>query len=91
MSKYHELLHAMQSGVEFSRDKNDQTPKQLRVGVNAALSDAGGLATLLISKGVFTKEEYELAITQAMAREVENYRHKIADEIGSSADKINLS
>lgn len=45
--------------------------KDLRVGVNTALSDAGGLARLLIEKGVFTESEYITAVCLAMEREAD--------------------
>jgi hypothetical protein len=46
--------------------------KHLRVGLDARASDAGGLAALLIAKGVFTSEEYvehmRLAANEELAR-----------------------
>ena len=90
MTKYLELAHAMQTGVEFRQNKQDQTPKHLRVGINTAMSDMGGLVTLLIEKGVITAEEYEAAITASMQREVDSYRQHIAEETGNPIDAINL-
>ena len=90
MTEYTDALHAMQTAVEFNPDKGDQTPKQLRVGINALFSDAGGLATLLIEKGIFTREEYEVAVTEAMKREVDMHRKRLAENYGMDADKIEL-
>jgi len=33
--RYNKAAHAMQSGVAFSKDKKEQDPKHLRVGINA--------------------------------------------------------
>lgn len=90
-SRYQAAAHAMQSGVEFTKDKTGQEPKHLRVGINAAMSDMSGLATLLIEKGVITLEEYEKAVADAMEREVKSHREVIARERGVSIDKIKLA
>lgn len=75
MSDYTRLAHAMQTGVAIKMefDQTETSPKHLRVGVNAAMCDAGGLVRLLIAKGLITAEEYERAITDEMRREVERY------------------
>jgi hypothetical protein len=89
---YSALLHAMQSGVstEQARGSDDGTPKHLRVGVNAAMSDHGALVGLLIAKGVFTDREYLEAITAGMQREVDSYRQRIADKLGVPIERITL-
>ena len=96
---YAALLHAMQSGVAYCEATEmiprvvprEQAPKRLRVGINAAMSDHAGLAALLISKGVITAGEYAAAITEAMRREVDAYRRRIADEAGVDPDKVTLA
>ena len=82
--RYQRAAHAMQTGVEFSKDKTSQEPKHLRVGINSAMSDMGGLVTLLIEKGVFTHDEYVAAIADAMEREVESYRKQLQEEYPGS-------
>ncbi len=73
----------MQTGVAIMMNYTNQTqPKHLRVGVNSAMSDQGGLAQLLIAKGVFTLDEYEKAVADAMEREVESYRKLIQEKLG---------
>ena len=81
---YEVLLHAMQAGValDHSNGGKDGSSKHLRVGVNAAMSDQGGLVTLLIEKGIITEEEYLEAIRQAMAREVARYEQYIKKHYG---------
>lgn len=72
--------HRMQTGVEYLKDKSDQTPKMLRVGVNAAMSDQSGLAGLLIKKGIITLDEYENAMAEAMKREADRYEAEVAQQ-----------
>jgi|SRR5579885_1759095 len=75
IERYSAAAHGMQTGVAFdqSRGSNDGTPKHLRVGINAAMADHAGLVTLLIDKGVFTREEYTKAIADSMEREKQRY------------------
>jgi hypothetical protein len=69
----------MQTGVayEMARGDNSTEPKHLRVGVNAAMADHSGLATLLIEKGVFTMEEYCEAVANSMEAEKERYQSRM--------------
>lgn len=90
VKEYLGLCHAMQTGVEFSRDKTSQQPKHLRVGVNTAMCDHSALAKLLVTKGVITDLEYATALRDQMRAEVESYRGKIAAETGRSPDQIVL-
>jgi acyl-CoA reductase-like NAD-dependent aldehyde dehydrogenase len=57
-------------------------PKHLRTGINAAMSDQGGLATLLIAKGVFTRAEYAEAIADAMEKEAAEYEKLVSERVG---------
>lgn len=80
-------LHAakrMQSGVAFvmEKDRHETAPKHLRVGVNTAHADLGGLAGLLIAKGVITRDEYLKAIAEAMEREADAYEQRLQDVYG---------
>lgn len=81
--RYTRAAHAMQTGVAFSKNTKEQEPKQLRVGVNAAMSAQGGLAELLIAKGVITRDEYEKAVADAMEAEAEAYRKRLQAEYGT--------
>lgn len=77
--RYLAAAHAMQTAVALdqTRGSDDGSPKHLRVGVNTALVDAGGLVKLLVDKGVITIEEYQKAIADAMEQEVKNYRKRL--------------
>ncbi len=76
-TRYLHHSHRMQGGVEFLKDKSDQTPKMLRVGVNAAMADQSGLAGLLIKKGIITLDEYEKAMADAMEAEANRYEAEV--------------
>jgi hypothetical protein len=86
---YEEALHAMQAGVaiEQSSGSQDGTPKHLRVGINARACDHAALVRLLIAKGVFTEDEYMVAITDEMNAEAERYEFRLMFQMGK---KISL-
>lgn len=77
--RYTKAAHRMQTGVGFNmhEDPGETSPKHLRVGINATMSDQGGLVTLLIEKGIFTEDEYIKAITDAMEKEANRYADKL--------------
>lgn len=83
IGRHRRASHAMQSGVAYSKDKTDQEPKHLRVGINVALSDQAGLARLLIDKGIITDEEYAKALADEMEREVERYEANLSEQYGA--------
>lgn len=85
--RHEAAAHAMQSGVAFEIESRGEapagaSPKHLRTGVNAAMSDAAGLATLLIEKGIFTQEEYTKAVADSMEQEVARYEQHLTDQLG---------
>lgn len=86
ISRYETHAHGMQAGVALEMEKRPEptTPKHLRVGINAAMADHGGLVTLLIEKGVFTKSEYLTAIADAMGREHTRYEEYISELLGGN-------
>lgn len=84
LERYTAATHAMQSGVRLRMSQEGApddselwpghtSPKHLRVGINSAMSDMGGLARLLVAKGVITEEEYVKAVADAMEAEVQSY------------------
>lgn len=88
--RYLAACHAMQSGVaaEHERGSDDGTPKHLRVGVNAAAVSVAALANLLISKGVFTLDEYVKAQADEMEAEKARYEERLSEALGA---KVNLA
>jgi hypothetical protein len=84
-ARYERAGHAMQSGVamEMNHRSEPTEPKHLRVGINSAMADHGGLVTLLIEKGIFTKEEYLTAIADSMEAEKRRYEEHISQLVGA--------
>lgn len=82
--RYLAAAHGMQTGVAYvmEKDPSETTPKHLRVGINCAMSDQGGLAALLIEKGIITLEEYKKAIADSMERERDNYQQLVNNHYG---------
>lgn len=85
-ARYAAAAHAMQSGVamEMNFDLSGVEPKHLRVGVNSALVAQGGLARLLIDKGLITEAEYTAAVADAMEAEVARYEEILRQRLGHS-------
>ena len=84
--RYSAAAHRMQSATAFDVTKRlgiglmgghlspemvNRAIKDVRVGVNSVMSDAGGLAGLLVKKGVITNEEYLEAVAVSMEREAD--------------------
>ncbi len=83
MSKesYVAAAHRIQTAIAFLMGRDPgytaTQSKHLRVGLDLSKSDMGGLATLLISKGVFTEQEYVDAITAAAQKEADSYEKEV--------------
>jgi hypothetical protein len=77
--RYKAALHAMQTGValKMERDAHETQPKHLRVGVNSAMVADSAVVTLLVERGVFTWDEYFVALADAMEGEVALYRTEL--------------
>lgn len=83
--RYRAAAHRMQSATAFDLTKRlgldrleilepeavNKALKDVRVGLNSAMASAGGLAELLIEKGVFTAEEYNERMTIWMEKEAD--------------------
>lgn len=93
---HQEAQHAMQTGVKMElealqsarADWHEKDHKDLRVGSNTALCDQAGLVRLLVAKGLITIDEYENAITQEMAREVERYEKRLSRDLGTTVTLV---
>lgn len=79
--RYHALCHAMQTGVEYvrQRDESETSPKHLRVGMNSALVSNGALVKLLMAKGLITELEYMNVLVDEMEREVKSYETMLSN------------
>lgn len=70
--RYARAAHRVQTAIGFNPDRPRDQYKDLRVGCDMSKADMAGLATLLISKGVFTMEEYLEAVADSAEREAED-------------------
>lgn len=84
VERYYAAAHAMQSGVaqEQALGSDCGSPKHLRVGVNSAMVDVSALATLLMSKGIITADEYHQALCDAMEKEQRRYEEVLTKRMG---------
>lgn len=82
--RYMKAAHAMQTGVLYVMEKNPTStlPKHLRTGINCAMSDQGATASLLIEKGIITKEEYMTALANQMEKEALSYEKQLEEIFG---------
>jgi hypothetical protein len=87
MSRYETASHRIQTAIAFLMGRDSTytatEPKQMRVGIDLSKSDMGGLATLLIEKGVFTQEEYIEAITKFAEQEADSYEKIVQAVLGN--------
>lgn len=84
VERYFAAAHAMQSGVahEHALGSEDGSAKHLRVGVNTAMVDHGGLVALLVAKGIITEDEYQQALCDAMEKEQKRYEDRLTKRVG---------
>lgn len=89
--RYLAAAHAVQTGIgalmahaeRYGNRLPRCEPKHLRAGIDLSKSDLGGLATLLIEKGVFTEAEYTAALTTAAETEATNYTNEVRLALGN--------
>lgn len=88
-ARYEAAAHRVQSAIAFMpADQGLLSPKHMRVGVDMSKSDMGGLARLLIAKGVFTIEEYHEAMADAAESEAQGYADLLSSRFGINVDTI---
>jgi hypothetical protein len=89
---YEEAAHGVQSCIRFEMSKNGfpndghnrivDMLKHLRVGTDMRAAEAGALAALLISKGVFTELEYTEYMRVAANEELARYEAHCREKYG---------
>jgi hypothetical protein len=92
--EYEAALHGVQSAVKFEMQRKAEQEgvslpqpiedrlKHLRVGIDASKADHVALAFLMVSKGVFTWDEYAEAMRIGMNEELERYTQHCIREYG---------
>ena len=83
--RYNAAAHAVQSGIAMLMHHRPSIaePKHLRVGIDTAKAEQAGLALLLINKGVFTLEEYQQAMADAMEQEKARSESELSELLGT--------
>lgn len=76
--RYERAAHRVQTAIAFNPDRPHDQYKDLRTGLDLRAADAGGLAKLLIDKGIFTLEEYLSAVADAAEREAEQKEDELS-------------
>jgi hypothetical protein len=86
--RYLDAAHAMQSGVayELAKGSDAASPKHLRVGINSAHVSNDAITQLLLAKGLIAPEELEIALADAMEREVRRYEALIEAVYGAKVE-----
>ena len=87
-ARYMAAAHRVQTALAAMPDHQNMTPKHMRVGIDMSKADLGGLATLLIAKGVFTLEEYHTAIANSAEVEANAYENELSALIGLNITTI---
>lgn len=77
--EYLQAMHGIQTGVDYDQHRRPDSNKHLRVGINSAMINDAALARLLISKGVFTQEEYTEQVRLEANRELDRYEDIIRE------------
>lgn len=86
--KYEALVHAMQTGVAMDigtvgEKAAGADAKHLRVGINVALVEQGAIWSLLMEKGIITKQEMEDALIKAHESEVARFEKRLKGRMGA--------
>ena len=87
--RYETAMHAVQSAIALDIELHGANAagadaKHLRTGINSALVDSWGLASLLIDKGVFTKGEYLASMAAAAERERDAVTERMRRKTGNT-------
>lgn len=87
---YEAAMHGVQSAIKYKMENNltkSVDLKHLRVGIDGSKADMLGLVELLISKGVFTSEEY----LEYLRRSANNELHMHEEEVRAKIGNKNIS
>lgn len=85
--RYAAAVHGIQTAILFEMEKAGElqagtTHKHLRVGVNSAMINDHAVATLLIAKGVFTQEEYDVQVMESAELELAQMTVRVHNSTG---------
>lgn len=91
-AEYNANMHAVQSAVAFTMNYDEKfaSHKDLRVGINSAMVTDHAVATLLIEKGVFTREEYFAELVLSSRNEVELTTREASRKSGIPLERLSF-
>lgn len=78
---YEQALHGIQTAIKYVMENVDSKfvqPKHLRVGIDSAHVTDLAITSLLIKKGIITKEEYIEEVRLAMNHELAQWEQQCA-------------
>ena len=81
--RYQAAAQRVQTCIAFGSAPRAMEPKHLRVGIDMSKSDMGGLAKLLIDKGVITEAEYVKAIADQAEIEAADHERLLSEKHGA--------
>lgn len=87
LSRYTQLAHGVQSGVAWRQGQEApgyDRDKHMRTGVDITKAEQGGLAMLLVRKGLITHEEYLAALVEGLELEVLTFEDEATTASGVS-------
>lgn len=88
--RYARAAHRVQTAIAFTPRNPDPDAefKHTRVGIDMSKADQGGLARLLIQKGIFTELEYIQAMADGAEREAELQERHLSDILGAKIKTV---
>lgn len=89
-ARYSRAAHRVQSAIAFTPRNPDPDAefKHTRVGIDMSKADQGGLARLLIAKGVFTELEYIQAMADGAEREADMQERLLSEALGRNVKTV---
>lgn len=89
-ARYTRAAHRVQSAIAFTPRNPDPDAefKNTRVGIDMSKADQGGLARLLIAKGVFTELEYAQALAYGAELEAEMHERLLSEALGMDVKTV---
>lgn len=81
-ARYIRAMHAMQTGIAYllEKDPTPSHPKHVRLGINSAMVQNAALATILMDKGIMTRDEYDKVMADMSEAEVALYEAELAEK-----------
>lgn len=85
--RYANAMHGIQTAILFEIEhvglnNAEASPKHLRTGINSAMVNDHAVAKLLVAKGIFTEQEYAVAVMEAAEEELASMTERVRNSTG---------